>query len=354
MDQGRIKPSGRELSTMKLRASAVQAAARALSPDDEPPSASAPITERPPPETPHLDTLPLIAHADRATLLLLGGAGAGATHALEAETTILGRGSGATLVIDEPSVSRRHARIERDESGAYWLMDLGSTNGTFVNGHRVVARALLDSGDRLQFGRECVFRFALLDETEEALQRRLYEASFRDALTTLANRRCLLEQLCAEMTHARRARGRLSVLAIDVDHFKSVNDTFGHLAGDQVLRAIALAGSRVLRGGDLFARHGGEELAVIARDAGRSEATTLAERIRAAIDALRVEVGSGAIRVTVSIGAAVLDEQGRVDEVDDLLGRADARLYVAKRAGRNRVCTTTPDERTLESQVTSQ
>jgi len=127
-----------------------------------------------------------------------------------------------------------------------------------------------------------------------------------------------------------------------VDHFKSVNDRFGHLAGDQVLRAIALTGARTLRGGDLFARYGGEELAVIARDAGRVEATTLAERLRWAISEMRVEVGSGAIAVTVSIGLAVLAECEDADEGMALFARADACLYAAKRAGRNRVCAIAP------------
>jgi two-component system cell cycle response regulator len=333
-------PRDRELATMKLRATSVAAAARDFA-QDGPPS-SAPITERPP-STPAAMVLLVPTRRDRATLMVLAGVGEGATFTLEHDVTVLGRGTNATIVVDDASVSRRHARITRSADGAYAIEDLGSTNGTFVAGRRV-QRAPLTSGERVQLGRESVFRFAIVDEAEESLQRRLYESSLRDGLTALANRRCLFERLRTEIWHARREHKRLALLMIDVDHFKSVNDRFGHQAGDAVLRAIAQAGSRTLRGGDLFARYGGEELAVVARDAGTMEAATLAERLRAAIAELRVEVGNGAIGVTVSIGLAVLGECGEDDTRDaadggeGLVARADARLYEAKRAGRNRVC----------------
>ncbi len=324
--------------TMKLRAAPDCSAIADIAPACPP---SAPITERPP-LTPVTIVLPPIpSPPDRATLMVLGGARAGASYTLAGDETFIGRASEAThdvtIGLDDVSVSRRHARIHRDHDGAYWVEDLGSTNGTFVSGRRV-KRARLSSGDRVQLGRESVFRFAIVDAAEEALQRRLYESTLVDTLTALANRRCLFERLGTEIWHARRERKRVALLVLDIDHFKTINDRFGHLAGDQVLRAIAQAGSMTLRGGDLFARYGGEELAVIARDAGMAEATVLAERLRSTIAAMHVEVGNGAVAVTVSIGVAELSECASSDDGRELFARADARLYAAKNAGRNRVC----------------
>ncbi len=193
-------PRDRELATMKLRATSVAAAARDFA-QDGPPS-SAPITERPP-STPAAMVLLVPTRRDRATLMVLAGVGEGATFTLEHDVTVLGRGTNATIVVDDASVSRRHARITRSADGAYAIEDLGSTNGTFVGGRRV-QRATLTSGERVQLGRESVFRFAIVDEAEESLQRRLYESSLRDGLTALANRRCLFERLQTEIGHARR------------------------------------------------------------------------------------------------------------------------------------------------------
>ncbi len=213
------------------------------------------------------------------------------------------------------------------------IEDLGSTNGTFVAGRRI-RRSTLTSGDRLQIGRECIFRFAVVDETEEELQRRLYESSMRDPLTSLANRRCFVDRLATEVAHAQREDRTLGLLMIDIDDFKVINDSFGHAAGDHVLRAIALRGAKLLRAGDVFARYGGDELAVIARDANKGEAIALAERLRQAVADLRVEVGGGSVTFTVSIGVAARSEARENDPLA-LFSRADARLRAAKVAGRN-------------------
>lgn len=295
------------------------------------------IREGPPPrETPHTVVIPATTRADRATLTTLRGPGAGTTYRLERQSTVIGRGAKADIVLDEPSVSREHARFIRDDDGGYFIEDLGSTNGTFVGGHPV-QRARLRSGDRLQIGGEHSFRFAIVDEEEESLQRRLHESSMRDTLTGLVNRGCLFDQLATGIERARRDGGDIGVLILDVDYFKSVNDRFGHAAGDEVLKAIAVAGGRVLGENDVFARYGGEEFAVFSRCGGKEEVAALAERFAAGVGALRVKVGDGAIGVTVSVGVAVLSECVIADALE-LFARADARLYAAKLAGRNRVC----------------
>ena len=286
-------------------------------------------------DTPETMVLSTVVRADRGTLTVIAGPDAGATFTLEVNETILGRDPAANVVVDDPSVSRHHARITRDERAHHFIEDLGSTNGTFVAGRRI-RRAALSTGDRLQLGRDTVYRFAVVDREEEEFQRRLYEASMRDTLTELPNRRTLLERLAGEVAHAERTEGELGVLMIDLDHFKSINDKFGHLAGDEVLKAVAHRGAQAIRAGDLFARYGGEEFVVLARDAGKQEAAALAERLRTSIMSVAVEIGSGTIGVTVSVGVAVLSECERGDDGARLLGRADARLYVAKLSGRNR------------------
>jgi two-component system cell cycle response regulator len=286
--------------------------------------------------TPQTMVRPVAPGTDRATLTMLRGPAVGASFSLERSGTILGRTATANIVLQEPSASRQHARITVDAEGCYFIEDLGSTNGTFVCG-RPVSSAPLESGDLVQIGSDYTFRFARVDEAEETLHRHLYESSTRDALTSLLNRRSLLDHLATEVERATRNRTDLGVLMIDIDHFKEINDKFGHAAGDRTLAAIALAGSRGLREGDLFARYGGEEFAVLARASGRREAKALAERLRGAVANVRVEEGETAIQVTVSIGVGWLSECNLADGLE-LFARADARLYAAKRAGRNRVC----------------
>src|SRR6185312_10057944 len=176
---------------------------------------------------------------DRPTLTVLAGTHAGAVHHLDRmRPTLLGRGDDCDLQVDDPAVSRHHARIARESSGGYAIVDLGSTNGTFVNAQKV-ARVSLSTGFRIQLGPETVLRFALVDETEDALQQSLYELSTRDPLTGLFNRKYFFERLGAEILRAKRTREGLGVVMLDIDHFKKVNDTLGHVVGDRVLRAVA-------------------------------------------------------------------------------------------------------------------
>jgi two-component system cell cycle response regulator len=278
---------------------------------------------------------------DRATLTVLTGPDAGAVFSLESAEVVLGRGSDATLRFDEPTVSRRHAAIRCPGRGVYLIEDLDSLNGTYVGGV-LTHSAPLRSGDRVQLGGACTLRFAIVDAQEEAAGRRSRELSTRDSLTAAGNRRCLFEKLASEISRARREKRALSVLLLDVDHFKVINDTFGHLAGDRVLCAMSVACSEALRAGDLFARYGGEEFAVVAREADLAEAIVLAERLRGVTRELPVEVGGGPISFTVSIGVASLSECPPDADALALVARADERLYAAKAAGRDAVCGADP------------
>ena len=165
--------------------------------------------------------------------------------------------------------------------------------------------------------------------------------AFHDALTGLANRRSAGERLEAARAHALRAHQPLSVLMLDLDHFKRVNDRWGHAEGDRVLVALAGILRGELRAGDLAARHGGEEFLAILPGCDAAQALEAAERLRTSVAARRIALSGAHIRVTVSIGAATL--QGD-EPADRLVARADAAMYRAKGEGRNRCVAAAPTD----------
>jgi diguanylate cyclase (GGDEF)-like protein len=220
------------------------------------------------------------------------------------------------------------------------IVDLDSTNGTFVNGVRVTRRVLRD-GDVVQIGSHALFKFRLQDVLEERSHRALVELAMRDGLTELLNRRGFDDCLQRELSYARRHDRVLTLMLFDLDHFKRVNDRYGHAAGDEVLRQIAGRVGELLRREDHFARYGGEEFAIVARDLAGEAARVKAEQVRTVVAARPVAVDAQEICVTVSVGVAAWQPDGDLDAAA-LLRQADARLYAAKRAGRDRVDTTSP------------
>ncbi len=271
-------------------------------------------------------------------LTLLSGVNAGQVFAIEQADSVVGRTREASVRIDAVGVSRRHARIVSTGPGTFAIEDLGSTNGVFVNGERV-QRADLTPGDQIQIGSEAVLRFNMADAAEEDLARQLFESSTRDALTGAVNRTYFMGRLQAEVAYADRHHVRVGLVLFDLDHFKKINDSHGHVAGDAVLRNVGLTVAHLLRVDDVFARYGGEEFAVLARGVGAESGLRLAERIRAAVAASSVSWESSELRVTLSAGAAILGEQGTRD-ARGLIELADVRLYRAKESGRNRVVAT--------------
>jgi diguanylate cyclase (GGDEF)-like protein len=163
---------------------------------------------------------------------------------------------------------------------------------------------------------------------------RLRRQAFSDALTGLGNRRWLSEHATTEIARAKRDRSALSVIAFDLDHFKRINDEYGHEAGDEVLMAVAEAAKPVLRPYDLLARIGGEEFCAILPGTDQRGAYAIAERLRSEIASIRLDSLQGH-RITASFG--VHEAQLPMQRFRDMLRHADQRLYEAKRAGRNRV-----------------
>jgi diguanylate cyclase (GGDEF)-like protein len=255
----------------------------------------------------------------------------------EKHPVTIGRAEDADLVVDETSVSRHHARVARTPEGGFYVEDLGSVNGTFVGASRVTV-APLERGNLLQLGPRLRMRFAIVDAVDEALHQQLYDSSVRDPLTQIFNRRYLAGRLRAEMARARRGGGDLAILMIDVDSLKAVNDSFGHLAGDRALTAVAARVHRTLRVEDVLVRYGGDEFVVLAVGTDRVDARQLAERIRRSVEGLHMSARGQEVRITASIGVASLEELAANDEPAALLAMADARMYSAKESGKNRVC----------------
>lgn len=273
---------------------------------------------------------------DRASLVVLAGPRVGTLVRVDDGELTIGRSLRAELSLDDDGVSRRHARIGRDDDGA-WVEDLGSRNGTFVNGVRVTGRVRLADGDKVHIGRGSILKFTFHDALDDSFQARMIESALRDPLTRLYNKRYFAERLDAELRFAHRHGTEVAVLMIDVDHFKQVNDRRGHLAGDEVLAAVALTLARGVRNEDVVARHGGEEFVVLLRATAPDAAELLAERLRKKVEDLAVPCDGGPpVRVTISIGVAGFPAPG-VLTAGDLVGAADRALYAAKDAGRNRV-----------------
>ncbi|HEX3596955.1 MAG TPA: GGDEF domain-containing protein [Polyangiaceae bacterium] len=282
-------------------------------------------------------TIPLPALRDRAVLVRMDETHAGQVILADGADLRIGRHPTSSLVIDDEGISRSHARIVRKGS-SYFVEDLGSSNGTYVNGERLEFAAELSDGAQLQLGPRVRFRFSVVDEHQERILRQLYESSVRDALTGVFNRAYFVERLSAELAYANRHSSDASLLLLDLDHFKKINDTYGHPGGDAVLRTLAGTVRRVLRVEDIFARYGGEEFIVLLRGIGIEGAARAAERLRRAIISTPAEHEGQHIDCTVSIGCASLGCGDRSAQA--LIATADRRLYAAKHGGRDQVVAT--------------
>lgn len=219
--------------------------------------------------------------------------------------------------------------MEHDEAGVFFLKrnmtepPLSPADAEFAE---TVIRAAVSAIQR-----------ATLIETTMADNRRLEELAHTDPLTKTLNRRALSERLAAEMERVRRYSTTMSLLLIDLDHFKLINDTHGHLTGDQVLIEVAAVLQRVVRAVDIVARYGGEEFVVVLPETGTPGAEAFAERLRELIEGQAFVSARGTpIRLTTSIGVASFPGFG-AESVEDLLANADQALYRAKSDGRNRV-----------------
>ncbi len=271
---------------------------------------------------------------DRAYLIVLAGASVGEMYKITAETTVIGRGQQADIQVIDEGISRRHAEIVHEGENIF-IKDLGSTNGTYCNGDRINIHHLSD-GDKIQVGSTTILKFTFHDSLDESFQRQMYESALRDGLTKIFNKKYFLDRLESEFAYAVRHHTPLSLVMFDIDHFKRINDTHGHLAGDYALSTLAKVVSDTIRQEDVFARYGGEEFAVICRGIDLGGALAFGERIRRCVDTQAFVYNGVELKVTVSVGVAAVSDVGMKDPME-LVGAADDALYQAKRQGRNRV-----------------
>ncbi len=266
-----------------------------------------------------------------ARLVVIHGESLGLCVELIDKPVTIGRAPGCEMQIDHRSVSRMHCTVW-SEAGQFHVRDLGSTNKTLVNEHAVDKSELKD-GDNIAVG-EIVLKFLRRESLEDRYHQAMVELATVDTLTQLPNRRVWRESLERAVLQAQSGVG-LSLAFIDLDHFKRINDELGHLAGDEVLKAVAAVIRNSLLSGFAAGRLGGEEFAVILPLSLR-QAADYAELLRRAVEDLSVELPTGPRKITTSVG--VVQWQPGMQTTADFMRAADAELFRAKAAGRNRVC----------------
>jgi two-component system cell cycle response regulator len=268
-------------------------------------------------------------------LVSICGPNLGRRFSLDLDEMIVGRDANCEISVPIDTVSRRHCRL-RQRGGAVFVTDLGSTNGTAVNDDVLPANEefALRSGDRIRVG-SAIFKFLRGGDVESLYHEEIYRTMIADGLTGAHNRRFLTEFLEREMARCTRHARPLALVLFDLDEFKLVNDGFGHLNGDQVLREIADLVREQVRREDCFARFGGDEFAVVLTETDLDHARQFAERLRQRVEAHEFHLGTEIVPVTISIGVAAMGIDTR--EAAMFLAAVDGRLYEAKSAGRNRI-----------------
>jgi len=269
----------------------------------------------------------------QACLVVIYGAELGKKYNLEKPTIGVGRSSKSGIQIDQESVSRNHAKVV-NTGKTIILRDLGSTNGTYVN-DELVDEHILTDGDFIKIGRT-IFKFLSGSNIENSYHEEIYRLTTIDGLTQIFNKRYFLETLDRETGRAIRYRRALSLILFDIDHFKNINDSHGHLAGDSVLKQLAEVVRSRIRREDTLARYGGEEFAIVLPEVEQKHAFLTAEKLRKLVEKTAFKFEDTKIAVTISLGVEQLGEDIR--EPSAFIKKADEKLYQAKTQGRNQVC----------------
>lgn len=274
------------------------------------------------------------AKSSSPCLVVISGKPLGKSFFLTKASMVLGRDLTADISIGETSISRRHTEFTLAPEGIT-CKDLGSTNGTFINDQKCGSQLLVD-GDLIRCG-NTILKFLKEGKIENLHYEKMYDLATRDALTQALNRKAIIELIAEEFARSSSRNLPLTILLLDIDHFKVINDTHGHPAGDYVLKeTCALIMNRMIRSQDALGRYGGEEFALLLRETKLQIAVDVAERIRVAIEKQPYVFEGKSISVHISIGVATLDSTSKSS--DELIATADRALYDAKNQGRNRVC----------------
>ncbi|MDP2344623.1 MAG: GGDEF domain-containing protein [Deltaproteobacteria bacterium] len=257
----------------------------------------------------------------------------GRKYPLDKVQTTIGRGPDNGIVCDMDNVSRTHCKIYAGAGGSY-IEDMGSTNGTFINDAELSARRKLINGDFIKVG-GVIFKYIDGDNIEQLYYEEIYRMAIIDGLTQIYNKRYFMEFIDREMARCARYNRSLTLIMFDLDHFKKINDEFGHLAGDYVLKRLANSiMAKNIRKEECFSRYGGEEFCIVLPDTPKQNGAILAEKIRVMVMETKFEFETNNIPVTISMGVS---EMQKGDTVENFIQRADDKLYEGKQGGRNRV-----------------
>jgi diguanylate cyclase (GGDEF)-like protein len=269
-----------------------------------------------------------------ACLVVIRGAGTGNKILLNRDSLVIGRADDADVRLAKAGVSRRHAQVERLGEQQFRLKDLGSTNGTFVNAVRIEQAPLKDQ-DIIAIG-ETRLKFLAADSPEQPYYEALYSQAQLDKALQVYNKHYFLTRLDEELRRHRMLAAPLTLVMLDVDHFKRLNDSYGHLVGDAALaHLVALVKGRI-RDADVFCRYGGEEFALIMLQTPILQAQQVAEQLRLLVANAPLAHGERMIDMTISVGISESTDADAMPET--LIQQADRALYHAKHSGRNRVC----------------
>ena len=282
-------------------------------------------------------TGPMKFERKAACLVVIHGEQIGKRVDVEGTPLLVGRGEECDLRIPHPSVSRVHCQIWQAADG-HRVRDLDSTNKTYVN-DREVKECQLNDGDHLTIGKT-ILKFIARTSIEAQYHDELYQLATTDVLTDLHNRRHFLFLLENEISRAERHDRTFTLLYADLDHFKSVNDDWGHQVGDRALKQIAQVISNTIRADDFAARIGGEEFAILLAETPAERAIDLANRIRERVSHCTFRAEETTFSITISIGLA---EWRPGLSSSQLQRQADDALYQAKADGRDQVKTYQPD-----------
>lgn len=261
------------------------------------------------------------------------GAQMGQIWSLKNGDTIVGRAKECDLAIDDNAISRQHFKIAL-HGDKLTLQDMQSRNGTFVNGEKAQCIALRD-GNMIQISPNTILEIVYLDDTGLKAKKELYEKGVKDPGTGIYNKGFFLDRMRDEFSYASRQKQPFALIMFDIDHFKKLNDNFGHLLGDLCLKKLAAKIATQMRDEDVFARYGGEEFAIIMRNTGKDQAFALAERLRRMASEIRLEFNGQYAQFTISLGVGVFHED--LKNFEDLIKETDGYLYQSKEGGRNRV-----------------
>jgi diguanylate cyclase (GGDEF)-like protein len=276
------------------------------------------------------------AKAANACLILIRGTPQGKRFEIVKDSMFIGRDITAEISITDNNISRKHAEIKKLPDGAVGVRDNQSTNGTFVNEKKIGTDPVpLKKEDMIKLG-NTILKYLPAGELEIYFYGSLEDAAHTDALTKVYNKGYIMEALEAEFKRARALHHDFSLVIIDLDHFKKINDTHGHDAGDMVLKdACKLIREKLIPKSGIFGRFGGEEFMLLLPNMGIDAAEKVAENLRASLEGHAFVYEGKKLPVTASLGVAVLAAD--IDSSNGLFKLADKAVYASKSGGRNRV-----------------